>query len=247
MILRRIGLGAGLLLALFAVWFGFAATGYPSALKAMRASPGAILIDDVRVVSMAPDAPAAESNRAVLIINGFIVALGEAGALAAPEGARTVDGAGLTLLPGLIDAHVHVWDEAELAGYLAHGVTGVRNMSGMPFHLPLIERIEKGRILGPDMITSGPILNSPGFNSQANQKIIVTAQEAREAVARQYEDGYRLIKVYSNLQRAPYEAILDEAQKRGMGVTGHTPEGVREDGMPYDKAFSIGFEESLRR
>ncbi|PQA87269.1 amidohydrolase family protein [Hyphococcus luteus] len=243
---RRVGLGLGFIVAAAAVWLGFAMTGYPSALKPMRAAP-AILIDNVRLVSMAPGAPQAEENRSVLVRSGLIEAVGPAGSLEAADDAVRIDGAGRTLMPGLIDAHVHIWDEAELAGYLAHGVTGVRNMSGMPFHLPLIERIEAGRMLGPDMITTGPILNSPGANAQANHLLVVTAEEARAAVAEQYEDGYRLIKVYSNFYRAPYEAVLDEAQKRGMKVTGHTPEGAREEGMPYEKPFSIAFEESLGR
>lgn len=245
MILRRIGLGAGLILILLAAWLGFAATGYPSALKPPREAPAAILISDVRVVSMAPGAPEAEDAQDVLIEDGVISAVGPAGSLAAPEDALVIEGDGLTLTPGLIDAHVHVWDEAELAGYLAHGVTGIRNLSGMPFHLPLIERIEAGRILGPDMISSGPILNSPGVNAQANHQMVLTADEARAAVAQQDEDGYRLIKVYSNLHREAYDAAMDEAQKRGMAVTGHSPEGAREEGMPYDKPFDIVFEESL--
>ncbi len=243
---RRIGLGVGFVVAAAAVWLAFAATGYPSALKPQSAAP-VMLIENVRLVSMVPGAPEAEDGRSVLVRNGVVETVGPAGSLAAPDGAVTVDGRGKTLMPGLIDAHVHVWDEAELAGYLAHGVTGVRNMSGMPFHLPLIARIEASKILGPDMITSGPILNSPGANAQANHLLIATGEEARAAVAQQDEEGYRLIKVYSNLYREPYEAALDEAQKRGMGVTGHTPEGMREEGMPYDKPFRIAFEESLGR
>ena len=50
-------------------------------------------------------------------------------------------------MPGLIDAHIHLNDELELAAYLAHGVTGVRNMSGYPFHLRLTERMAKGQLL----------------------------------------------------------------------------------------------------
>jgi imidazolonepropionase-like amidohydrolase len=57
-------------------------------------------------------------------------------------GTVLVDGGGQYLLPGLIDAHVHVSDESELAGYLSFGVTGIRNMAGHLFHLGLQARIE---------------------------------------------------------------------------------------------------------
>lgn len=247
MIWRRGLLALGALVLLAAIWLGVSATGYPRALKPAPVSP-AVLIDNVRLVSMAPDAPEAEETMAVLVVNGVIEDIGAAGSLASSaEDVVVMDGAGKTLMPGLIDAHVHVWDEAELAGYLAHGVTGVRNMSGMPFHLPLQQRIEEGRILGPDFVTTGPILNSPGANQQDNHQIVVTGEEARAAVAKQYDEGYRALKVYSNLRRDAYDAIMDEASKRGMSVSGHTPEGVREDGMPYDKPFDIAFEETLSR
>lgn len=248
--LKKFALGVGALLLLSGVWLAFAVTGYPSALRPIAQAPQAVLIDNVRLVSMAPDAPEAEEARAILIVNGSISEIGDAGSLAAPEGLSAddvilIDGEGRTLLPGLIDAHVHVWDEAELAGYLAHGVTGIRNLSGMPFHLPLIERIEAGRILGPDMITTGPILNSPGQNQQDNHQIVVTAEDARAAVNQQYEDGYRALKLYSNLHREPFEAILEEADRLGMSVSGHTPEGARGEGVPFEKPFDVSFEEVL--
>ena len=245
MIVRR-GLSViGVLLVVATIWLGVLATGYPRALKPQDIAP-LVLVDNVRVVSMAPGLPEAQENMAVLVMNGVIEKIGPAGSLSIPEavdGAVLIDGAGKTLAPGLIDAHVHVWDEAELAGYLAHGVTGVRNMSGMPFHLPLAKRIETGRILGPDFMTTGPILNSPGHNQQDNHQLIATAEEARAAVAKQDKDGYRALKVYSNLHREAYEAVMDEAGKRGMSVTGHTPEGVRVKGVPYEKPFDIAFED----
>ncbi len=249
---RRGLTGLGVFLVIAAIWLGVSATGYPSVLAPMRDAPRAVQIDNVRLVSMAPGAAQAVDTQSVLVVDGVIAAIGDRNAVALTDNLKAdeiihIDGGGKTLLPGLIDAHVHVWDEAELAGYLAHGVTGVRNMSGMPFHLPLQRRIEEGRILGPDFITTGPILNSPGRNQQDNHQIVVTAEDARAAVAKQDEAGYRAVKVYSNLYRDAYDAVMEEAEKRGMSVSGHTPEGVREDGVPHDKPFDIPFQASLGR
>lgn len=232
-----------ILLAIIGV--GIASTGYPSALNIPGDPPTATRIDNVRIVSMAPDASRVQTGQSVLIIGGVVRAVAPAEEIDTPEGAQIIDGEGQTLLPGLIDAHVHVWDEAELAGYLAHGVTSVRNMSGMPFHLRLARRIESGRLLGPDLVTTGPILNSPGANAQINHVMVLTAEQARAAVRAQHAAGYRTVKVYSNLRREPYEAILDEARQLGMGVTGHTPEGERLDGTPYERPFSIAFRDIL--
>ena len=196
---------------------------------------------------MTPGAPEAETGKSVLIQGGVIRAVGAPSAFSTPDGALVIDGGGRTLLPGLIDAHVHLWDEAELAGYLAHGVTSVRNMSGMPFHLGLKRRIEDGRILGPDFVTTGPILNSPGPNAQANHKLVSTPEEGRAEVRAQHAAGYRVVKVYSNLHRDIYEAILDETRERDMGVVGHTPEGVRGEGRAPRQALRHRLREDPRR
>lgn len=204
---------------------------------------GDLLIRDVRTIGFEGETPAIRENAYVLVKDGKILAVREtAEGLSAPE---TVDGAGRTMVPGLTDMHVHIWDEAELDAYLSWGVTRVRNMSGLSFHLPLAKRIEAGELMGPHLITTGPILNSPGPNAQINHQMVETADEARAAVAWQAEAGFDRIKVYSNLTRPAYKAIIEEAAARGMPVVGHTPEGVREEGMPKDKPFNISFEEVL--
>tara|TARA_R110000787_G_scaffold93939_8_gene196396 strand:- start:17411 stop:18850 length:1440 start_codon:yes stop_codon:yes gene_type:complete len=204
---------------------------------------GDLLIRDVRTIGFEGETPAIRENAYVLVKDGKILAVREtAEGLSAPE---TVDGAGRTMVPGLTDMHVHIWDEAELGAYLSWGVTRVRNMSGLSFHLPLAKRIEAGEVMGPHLITSGPILNSPGPNAQINHQMVETADEARAAVAWQAEAGFDRIKVYSNLTRPAYKAIIEEAAARGMPVVGHTPEGVREEGMPKDKPFNVSFEEVL--
>ncbi len=228
-------------------WLWSVVTDFPEALEPNRHKPAGVLIDNVRLISMMPGAPEAENTRAVLVLGDRIVQVGAAGGLMAPEGVISIDARGQSLIPGLIDAHVHLGDEAELAGYIAHGVTGLRNVSGYPFHLPLSERIRAGRILGPDLVTTGPILNSRGPNENPLQQTVTTEAEARAAVRAQYNAGYRRLKLYSNLSRAAFDAILEEADALGMRVMGHTPEGERTAGIPREKPFEIPWEASLGR
>ena len=243
--LRRAGLSLAVLVGIAAVALAYVVHDIPAALTSGGWPPRPVLIDDVRLVSMVPGAPQAQSGRAVLVENGRIVSVGAAGSVEPPAGALTVEGSGMTLMPGLIDAHIHLNDEAELAAYLAHGVTGIRNMSGYPFHTSLAIRLVSGNLLGPDFQTTGRILNSPGPNESVLQHLVTTAAEARAAVRAQYRAGFRTVKVYSNLQREPYEAILDEAAQLGMAVTGHTPEGIRTAGIPGERPFDIAWEASL--
>ncbi|KCZ64047.1 hypothetical protein L53_05995 [Hyphomonas sp. L-53-1-40] len=204
---------------------------------------GDLLISHVRVVDFSGEAPDVREDVFVLVDEGAIIAVADtqAGLIADVE----QDASGLTLIPGLTDMHVHVWDEAELAAYLSSGVTRVRNMSGLPFHLTLAEQVEAGNVLGPHLLTTGPILNSTGPNAQVNHQLVETAEEARAAVAWQAEQGFTRLKVYSNLTREAYGAVLEEAEARGMIVTGHTPEGVRGPGVPFEAPFDIAFEEVL--
>ena len=211
--------------------------------KEIAPEHGDLLISNVRTVGFEGEVPEIRARAFVLVRDGQVVAVrNDAAGLSADE---AVDGTGLTMIPGLTDMHVHVWDEAELGAYLSWGVTTVRNMSGLPFHLTLQERIEAGELAGPHLITTGPILNSLGPNAQVNHQIVETAEEARAAVAWQAEQGFRRLKVYSNLTREAYDAIIEEAAARDLIVTGHSPEGVRLPGIPLEKPFGIGFEEVL--
>lgn len=245
--LQRIGIGVVFVFAITIAWLWYVIGDIPNALEPNKSRPAGVLIDNVRLISMVPGAPESENARAVLVIGDRITEIGAAGELHAPEGARVIDGLGYTLIPGLIDAHIHLSDEAELAGYLAHGVTGVRNMSGYPFHLRLSQKIEAGTLLGPDFMTTGPILNGHGPNETVLQQTVMTPDEARAAVRKQHKAGYRALKVYSNLSHEPFEAILDEAGQLGMSVTGHSPEGVRTAGIPRQKPFDLPWESSLGR
>lgn len=130
-----------------------------------------------------------------------------------------MDGAGRTLIPGLIDAPIYLNDEAELAAYLAHGVTGVRNMSGYPFHLRLSERISNGALLGPDFITTGPILNSPGSNQNILQQTVSSGDEARAAVRAQHDAGWAWLGHHQSadpLLRARLGTALEQCRCVGL-------------------------------
>ncbi|WP_417621405.1 amidohydrolase family protein [Parasphingorhabdus sp.] len=204
-----------------------------------------MLITNVRILALSETQPTFTAGMSVLVSDGIIEQVAPDIPSSASAGAVVIDGAGRIVMPGLVDMHVHIWDEAALGAYLANGVTTVRNASGMPLHLDLSERIRTGELAGPRVITTGPILNSPGPNAQVIHQIIMTDDEARAAVRAQQQAGFRRLKVYSNLTREAYEAVLDEARSLGMTIMGHSPEGVRATGMPHDIPFEIAFEDLI--
>ena len=203
-----------------------------------------VLIRDVRLIDLTASDPQWSEPAAVLVREDRIAAIGAAD-LPAPDGAAVIDGKGGYLLPGLTDMHVHVWDQAALGAYLAHGVTTIRNASGMPFHLELARQVEAGTLPGPRLLTTGPILNSHGANEQINHQFVSTEAEGRAAVRWQHDAGFRDLKVYSNLTREAWAGVKAEADALAMTIMGHTPEGIRGAAMPHARPFAMGFTDFL--
>jgi imidazolonepropionase-like amidohydrolase len=96
---------------------------------------------------MVPDAPELIMKQSVLVRDGIIHHTRSVEEMDLPKGTQIIDASEKYLMLGLIDAHVHLNDEAELAGYLANGATGIRNMSGYPFHIPLRDKINNSKLL----------------------------------------------------------------------------------------------------
>ena len=163
-------------------------------------------------------------DHTVVVEDGRIAAVGPAGEIEAPAGATVVEGGGRYLLPGLVDFHVHLRDESELASYLAHGVTTVVNLRGSPEHLELAAAVAAGLRLGPTIYTAGPLLDGdPPVFGGAGTVVVESAAEARRAVAEQAAAGYDLVKVYNNLPPEALVAAVEEAHGRGLAVAGHIP------------------------
>ncbi|MGD9800971.1 MAG: amidohydrolase family protein [Parvularculaceae bacterium] len=206
---------------------------------------GTLIIANVRMIDFRGRNPDVIERATIFVESGGVTRIARKAPSSLPDNAQLIDGSGLTLIPGLHDMHVHIWDESELAANLAHGVTTVRNLSGMPFHLRLAEQVERGEHCGAHLLTSGPILNGDGPNKQINHQLVTSAAGARDAVRAQYGAGFRRIKIYSNLSRAAYDAARDEAKSLGMAVAGHTPEGERRFNNAGAVSFDIDFSELL--
>ncbi len=117
------------------------------------------LIRDVRVF----DGERVLEHRSVLVANGVIAKLGDA-SLSAP-GADVVEGGGRTLLPGLIDAHVHMADQVEEAARqaLAFGVTTQLDMWNAGARLRRIKALEAADPPdAADVRTAGTGATAPG-------------------------------------------------------------------------------------
>jgi len=92
-------------------------------------------------------------NATVVMRGGLIERVGTG---AAPAGVNVVDLKGRFLVPGLIDAHVHIASLAQMRAALESGVTTVRSAGVSHFaDVGLRELVRKGHAAGPDMIATG--------------------------------------------------------------------------------------------
>ncbi len=192
------------------------------ALAAHAQPPGArsVAITNVHVLPM--ESADVLHGHTVIIRDGVIVAMGPAATTAVPRDAERIDGRDRYLLPGLYDlyAHIHEW---ALPQFLAFGVTTVRNAApGRLAHLALREDIAAGRRIGPRVFSTGPVLDGiePSYSSAGS---LASTEEARRIVRAQRRAGYDAVMVYVGIEPLPYFAVLDEARRIGLPVTGHTP------------------------
>jgi Tol biopolymer transport system component/imidazolonepropionase-like amidohydrolase len=73
---------------------------------------------------------------------------------------RVVDASGLTVMPGLWEAHIHPRTKDSMgqvmALFLSYGITSVASMGWAPYHsLLLKESLDAGNLVGPRLFTSG--------------------------------------------------------------------------------------------
>ena len=156
----------------------------------------------------------------VVVVRGDrIVAVGKQGAVKIPPGAEVVDAKGLTLLPGLIDAHFHIdGDDPLPALYLSHGVTSLRDPGQW---IEAYDAARKAAAPVPRLFLCGPHLDSPPPAYPADSFIVRDAEETRLAVNRFVDDGASAIKVYYRLPLALVKVVIETAHARGVPVMGH--------------------------
>jgi imidazolonepropionase-like amidohydrolase len=189
---------------------------------------GTTLVQDVRVF----DGKSAHEHRSVLVRDGLIVDGDYRGK--APAGARVVIGAGRTLLPGLIDAHVHTWQHFALP--LVFGVTTQVDMfTGVPVMQRISKQMLEGRNGGEaDVFSAGTLITAPGGHGTEFPVPIPTLENGGDAQAfvdARIAEGSHFIKVvmedgfgvhhFHSLDRATVKAVIDAAHKRGKLTVVH--------------------------
>ncbi len=212
------------------------------------ASSQPVLYEGARLIVDARRPPL--ENAAFLVENGHVVKVGKKGAVQAPAGAARMDLTGKTVMPALIDTHIHIGYQKELSyspenythdnladhlhRYAYAGVSAVMSLGTDPGDLPFQLRMEQetnggtlfrmaGRgIAAPNAGPADPALKPSAYG-------VTTEAEARQVVRDQIARQVDFIKIWvddrngtvAKLSPDLYRAIIDEAHKGGTRVIAH--------------------------
>lgn len=145
----------------------------------------------------------------------------------APEaGLPVLDAAGKTLMPGLVDNHAHYWFPFQGERLLERGIINVRDPgAAISSSMSFKDANRLGVVLGPTIYTAGPLIDASGGYHPMVDVAIDDPAAAPALVQALKEQGVDLLKLYFLLDPEVARAVLAEAERQGLPVTGHI--GVR--------------------
>jgi imidazolonepropionase-like amidohydrolase/Tol biopolymer transport system component len=191
---------------------------------------GTVALLGARIVTMA-DRNGGIIDDGIIVIRGDrILAVGPRASVTVPAGAKTVDLAGKTIIPGLVDAHAHgPQGEDDLVpqqnwsdmANLAMGTTTKHDPSARSAQIfPASEMQRAGKILAPRIFSTGEIIygaKSPDVYAEINN-----FDDALQHVRRLKAQGAKSVKNYNQPRREQRQMVVAAAQREGMEVV---PEG----------------------
>ncbi len=172
-------------------------------------------------------------NRTILVQEDRIVAIGTPDSpIKVPPGTQVIDGSGKYVIPGLIDAHVHldfllaavnVKGEEVLPLYLGNGVTTVRCIGDqvMP-QKAIAEYADAYPERCPSVFISSPLIDGPNPMHTAGHTVDDPAK-VPAFLDSMVAYGVKTLKMYVGLDSAVFHKVIQEGHKRGLTVAAHLP------------------------
>lgn len=189
-----------------------------------------VALTHVTLIDGTGEAPRADQT--VLIDDGRIAAVGPSDDVEVPDGAREIDLAGHTVIPGMVGLHNHMFytaaggraSQANFTAprlYLASGVTTIRTTgSRRPYDdINVRSEIERGLIPGPRIHVTAPYMT--GTDGATTMAQVDSPEQARRFVSYWASEGAQWIKAYTAITREDLAAAIEEAHANGLRVTGH--------------------------
>lgn len=180
-----------------------------------------VVIHDVRLVDGRGGQPL---DHAIVVVKGAkIAAIGRVGEQKFPHDAIIIEASGKTMLPGLLDPHLHVGRNPQTlmnrpSLVLKHGVTGARDPGrAIEDYVSLLSTQKRL----PRLFLTGKHFDQRPHAHPHNALDLQTADHAKKAVDRIVRQGGSAIKVYYRLPLPLIEATCQQADRHGIPVTAH--------------------------
>ena len=193
------------------------------------APSGEVAFTNGRIITMAGNQVIERGT--VLVRGNRIVAVGATDAVAVPAGAKVIDVAGKTVMPGLFDMHGHInncyytssglMPQRQSARYadLAFGVT--TNYDPYSLELPAYTQTEMtltGDMVGPRSIESGLIAFGRIAKVDSGYVPIFSYQDAQDFMARKKALGGTIVKSYRQPMRSQRQMLIKAGREAGVMV-----------------------------
>ena len=180
---------------------------------------GTMVLRGARAITMKGDEVI--ENADIVVTDNRISAVGARGSVSIPSGARVIEVAGKTIMPGWVDIHAHMWpgfgihpvQPWEYYANLAYGVTTTRDpQTSTTDVLSYGDLVETGDMLGPRVFSTGPGV----FWSDD----IKSLDDARDVLKRYTEFyGIKTIKQYMVGDRKVRQWVIMAAKELGLTPT----------------------------
>jgi hypothetical protein len=191
------------------------------ALGEPRAQTRPLVLDNVTIIDGSGAASTASGR--IVIDGSRIVSVGSRSAVRVPDAAETIDLAGRTIIPGLIDLHFHIENDPKLAlRQLSHGVTSFRDPGQWEEKFTELRRmITVARLPGPRIFTAGPHIDGEGPAYPADAVVARDPEEARRFAERNIQQGASALKIYFRLPLSSAKAVIAVCEARRVPCTAH--------------------------
>jgi Tol biopolymer transport system component/imidazolonepropionase-like amidohydrolase len=190
------------------------------AIEIPRSRPkGSVLLSGGRVITMKGTEVIAKGD--ILITDNRIAGVGRKGSFNVPKDARIINVDSKTVMPGLVDAHSHMWaprglHQTEVWQYmanLAYGVTTTRDpQTSTPDVFAYADMVDAGVIPGPRIFATGPgIFSTSGIEDR----------DAAFRFVKRYKEAYHTntLKQYVAGDRIVRQWIIEACKEYGITAT----------------------------
>lgn len=204
---------------------------------------GVVALTGAKIITMADDEGGVIDNGTIVIRDNRIDAVGADAAV--PAGAKIIDVAGKTIIPGLIDAHAHgpygtddiiPQQNWSVMAHLALGVTTIHDPSNPASHVFAAgEYARAGEILGPRIYSTGEIVY--GAKNPDYYALIDNYDDALDHVRRLKAQGAHSIKNYNQPRRDQRQQVIAAGMAENIEVVAeggslfHMDMGLVQDGI----------------